>query len=153
MFANQILQSFNRFGLGNVELHRRLADVKIHFPGRAADVTEIRIGHFAGAVHDASHDRDLHSLQVDGRGFDPRGRGLQIEERPAAGRAGDIVGLENPGASRLENVVRQAQGLAGPVLALHQNGVADAVAKERADVRRGGQEGGQKFRVGILGDR
>ena len=85
-------------------------------------------------------------FKCDGRGFDPRGRGLQIEERPSTGRAGDIVGLENPGAGRLQNIVAQAQGLTRRFLALDQNGVADSVAEERADVRRRRQKRVEKVR-------
>ena len=72
-----------------------LADVEIDLARRAADVAEIGVGHFAGAVHDAAHDGDLHALEMRGRGFDFRGRGLEIEERAAAARAGHVVGLEN----------------------------------------------------------
>ena len=153
MFANQILQPIDRFYLGNVELHRRLADVEIHFPRRAADVAKIGIRHLAWAVYNASHDRDLYALQMHCCGFNACGRGLQIEERPSTGRAGDVVGLENPGASRLEDVVGQSQGLTRSMLTLHQDGVAYAVAEERADVRRRGQERRQEIRVGMLRDR
>ena len=96
MFANQILQSIDGFRFGNIEFHRRLADVEIHLARRAADVAEIGVRHFARAVHDAAHDRDLHALEMQRGGFDRGGGGLQIEERPAAGRASDVVGLENP---------------------------------------------------------
>ena len=48
---------------------------------------------------------------------------------------GDIIGLENPRPRRLQNVVAQAQRLARRFFALHENRVADAIAKERADVR------------------
>ena len=62
VFADQILQAIHRFGFGNIEFHGGLADVEIHLAGRAADVAEIGVGHFARAVHDASHDRNLHAL-------------------------------------------------------------------------------------------
>ena len=101
MLANQILESIDCFCFGNVEFHCGLADVKIHFAGRAADVAEIRIGHFAGTVYDASHDRDLYALQVQGGCFDFRRRGLQIEQRPSAGRASDIISFENARAGCL----------------------------------------------------
>ena len=60
VFADQIFESIDCFCFGDVEFHGRFADVKIHFARCAADVAKIRIGHFAGTVHDASHDRDLH---------------------------------------------------------------------------------------------
>src|SRR5712691_1324149 len=89
VLTNQILQPFHRFGLGDVKFYGGLANIEIHFAGRAADVTEIRIRHFARTIHNAAHDRDLYSLQMHGRGFDPRGRGLQIEQRAAARWTGD----------------------------------------------------------------
>ena len=128
MFTDQVLQTIHCFCFGNVEFHCGLADVEIHFAGRAADVAEIRIGHFAGTVHDASHDRDLYAFQVQGGCFNFRCRGLQIEQRPSAGRAGDIISLENARAGCLQDVVRQAERLSRRFLALHQNRVADAVA-------------------------
>jgi len=50
VLTNQILKPIHRFSFGNIKLHRRLADVEIYFPGRAADVTEIRVGHLSGTV-------------------------------------------------------------------------------------------------------
>ena len=113
MLANQIFESIDGFCFGNVEFHRGLADVKIHFAGRAADVAEICIRHFAGTVHDASHDGDLHALEVQRGGFDFRRRGLQIEQRPSAGWAGDVISLENPRARCLQDVVGQRSACPG----------------------------------------
>ena len=79
-------------------------------------------------------------LRCDGRGFDARGGGLQIEERAPAARAGDVIGLENARAGGLQDVVGQAQRLPGRFFALHENGVADAVAEQRADVGRRGEQ-------------
>ena len=101
---------------GNVEFHRRLADVEVDLAGRAADVAEIGVGHFAGAVDDAAHDGDLHALEVVGRGLDAGGGGLEIEERAAAGGAGDVIGLENAAAGRLQDVVGEPERCAGSVL-------------------------------------
>ena len=86
-----------------------LADVKIHFSRGAADVAEIRVRHLAGTIHDAAHDGDLHALEMRSGRFDFRGRRLEIEERPSATWAGDIVRLEDPGAGCLENVVSEPQ--------------------------------------------
>ena len=105
MIANKILQAIDCFGFGNVEFHRGFADVEIDLSRGAADVTEIGIRHFTGAVHDAAHDRDLYAFQMRGRVFDASGRGLQIKERPSTRWTGDVVGLENAAAGRLENVV------------------------------------------------
>ena len=128
MLADQIFESIDGFCFGNVEFHCGLADVEVHFAGRAADVAEVRIGHFAGTVHDASHDRDLYAFQVQGGCFDFRRRGLQIEQRPSARRARDIISFEDSRAGCLQNVVGQSERLSRRFLALHQNRVADAVA-------------------------
>ena len=101
MLANQIFESIDGFCFGNVEFHCGLADVEVHFAGRAADVAEIRIGHFARTVYDASHDRDLNAFQVQGGCFNFRCRGLQIEQCSSAGWTGDIISFENPRASCL----------------------------------------------------
>src|SRR6266436_1952516 len=52
MLADQILQTLHRFHFGNVEFHRRFADVKIHLARSAAHITKIGIGHFARPVYD-----------------------------------------------------------------------------------------------------
>ncbi len=70
------------------------------------------------------------------RGFDARGDGLQIEQRAAATRARDVIGLERAAAGRLQNVVGEPQRLPAARFAADENGVADAVREQRADVRR-----------------
>src|SRR6516165_9020730 len=96
VLANQVFESIDGFGFGNIKFHRGLADVEIHFSRRAADVAEIRVGHFAGTVHNATHDGDLYTFQMQGGRFDFRCGGLQIEKSPSAGWAGYIISLENP---------------------------------------------------------
>ena len=137
MLANQILQTFYRFGFGNVELHRRLADVQIHLARRAADIPEIGVRHFARAIHDATHDRDLHAFEMRSCLFDSSSRCLEIEQGAAAGRAGDVIGFENARAGCLQNIVTQAQSLPRRFFSLNQDRVTDAIAEERANVRRG----------------
>ena len=148
MLANQIFESIDGFCFGNVEFHRGLADVEIDFAGRAADVAEIGVGHFAGPIDDASHDGDLHAFQMQGGCFNFRGRGLQIEQRSSAGWAGHIISFENPRAGRLQNVVGQTERLSRRFLALNQNRVADAVAEQRADVGGSGEKSLKKSGVG-----
>ena len=99
--ALEILQAFNGFCLGNIELHRRFPDVEIHFPGRPADVTKVCIGHFPGAVHDAAHDGDLHPFEMRRGGLDASGRGLEIKERAAARWAGYVIRFEGAAAGSL----------------------------------------------------
>ena len=74
MLADQILQTIDRIGLWNIEFHGCLADVKINLSGRATYVAEVRVGHFTRAIHNATHDRNLHTLQMRGRSLDSRRR-------------------------------------------------------------------------------
>ena len=60
-------------------------------------------------------------------------------------RAGDVIGLENARAGRLQNVVTQTQRLPGRFFALDQNRVADSIAKQRADVGGGDEQRMKKF--------
>ena len=136
MFADQIFESIDRFGFGDVELHGRFAHIEIHFARRAADVTKIRVRHFARPVNDATHDRDLHPFEMRRRRFNFRGRRLQIEQGPPARRARDVIRFENPRPGSLENVVAQSQGLSGRVFPLHHNRVPDSITQQRTDVGR-----------------
>src|SRR5437588_4731662 len=130
VLADEILQSIHGVRLGNIELHRGLADIKVHLPRRATHVSEVRIGHFSRTVHDATHDRDLHALEMRSRGFDSRRRRLEIKQRPAARWARDVIGFKNARAGGLENVIAQAQRLPRRFLALDENRVADSIAKQ-----------------------
>ena len=76
---------------------------------------------------------------VDSRIF--RRGALQVEEGAAAGGTCDVVGLEDAVADRLEDVEGKAHARAGAGLAADEDGVANAVAKERTDVGRGAEHG------------
>jgi len=130
VLANEINETFDGFDFGDVELDRPFADIKIDLAGRAADIAEIGIGHFAGAVHDATHDRDLHAFQMGRAFFDPGGDGLEIEQGSSAGRAGDVVGLETPATSRLEDIVSKSERLSRTGFATDQDGVADPIRQQ-----------------------
>ena len=109
MFTDQIDQPVDCLHLRDVELNGLFPDVEIHLSRGASDVTKIRIGHFAWTIHDASHDRNFDTLQMSRGRFYPRGRRLQIEQRATARRACHVVGLEDPSAGRLQDVVGQPQ--------------------------------------------
>ena len=79
MLAYQIFEPIHCFRFGNIEFHRRFADVKIHLARCAAHITKIGVGHFARPVYDATHDRNLHPFEVRRRVFDFRRRGLQVK--------------------------------------------------------------------------
>src|ERR1041384_7970064 len=59
VFANQIYQPVHGFGFGDVEFDWRFADVEVDLVRRSAHVSEVRVGHFARTVHNATHDGDL----------------------------------------------------------------------------------------------
>ena len=64
IFLQDIDQLFNC----NVAVHGSFYDVlsfvKRDLSWTTAHISEIGIGHFTRSVHDASHDRDLHSFQM-----------------------------------------------------------------------------------------
>ena len=66
VFFDQIDQAVERFFGGDVILYALFAYVEIDLRGRAADVAEVGVGHFTGAVDDAAHDRDRHTFEVIG---------------------------------------------------------------------------------------
>ena len=49
---------------GMLNLTAVFADVEVDLAGRAADVAEIGVGHFAGAVDDAAHDGNFDPFQM-----------------------------------------------------------------------------------------
>jgi len=79
MLADQVFQAVHCFRFGNVEFHWRFADVKIHFARRAANITKIGVGHFAGPVYDTAHDRDFYPFEMRCGLFDFGRCYLQIE--------------------------------------------------------------------------
>jgi hypothetical protein len=78
------------------------------------------------------------------RFFDFRCGGLQIEERPSAGWARNIIGLKNARAGCLQNVIRQSERLSGRLLALHQDRVANPVTEQRANIGGGSEKSLEK---------
>src|SRR5437762_13275192 len=123
MLAHQIHEAIHGFRFGDVEFHGGLADVEIDLAGRAADVTEIRVGHFSGSIHNATHDGDLHALEMPRPFFDASGDGLEIEERSNARWTGDEIGFETATTRGLQNVIRQPQRLTVTRLASNLNRV------------------------------
>ena len=84
MLFDEVNEPFHRLGFGDVEFDRLFADVKVDLSRRASHVTEIRVRHLAGAVHNTAHDRDLHALEMFRARLDPRRHSLQIEQCAAA---------------------------------------------------------------------
>ena len=134
MFADEVDEAVYGLGLGDVEFYGGLANVEVHLAGGAADIAEVGVGHFAGAVYYAAHDGDFHAFEVTGGGFDAGGGFLEVEQCAATAWAGDIVGFENADACGLEDVVGDAERLAGCLFALDDDCVADAVAEQGAYV-------------------
>src|SRR5205823_3220691 len=94
VLSDEIDQPLNCLPLRDVKLDRGLADVEVDLAWRAADVAEIGIGHFAGAVDDAAHDGDFHAFEMLSAGLDAGGDGLQIKQSAATGWASDIIRFE-----------------------------------------------------------
>src|SRR5579862_4098909 len=69
-----------------------LAHVEVHPARRGADVAEVGVGHLTGAVDDAAHDGNTHAWQMGGARLDAIGGAFQVEQRPSATRAGDVIG-------------------------------------------------------------
>ena len=141
MFSDEIDEALDGFGFGDVEPHRLTPDVEVDLARRTTNVAEIGIGHFTRAVHDASHNGDLHAFEVLGAGLNAGGHFLQVKQRAAAAWAGDEVGFERATTGGLQNIVGQAQRLAGAALAANQNGVPNTVAQQRADHDGGAEQG------------
>jgi hypothetical protein len=127
VFLDEVNEPFHRLGFGNVELDRRLADVKINLVRRAAHIAEIRVRHFARPVHDATHDGDLHAFQMFRARFDARRDGLQIKQSSPAARTRDVIRLETAAAGSLQNVVSQPQRHSRAGFTANQNRVTNSV--------------------------
>mmetsp|Transcript_18965 Transcript_18965/g.48520 ORF Transcript_18965/g.48520 Transcript_18965/m.48520 type:complete len:498 (+) Transcript_18965:325-1818(+) len=120
-------------------LHDRFADIEVDLARRAADVAEVGVGHLAGAVDDAAHDRDRDAGQVARALGDLRCHLLQVEERAAAAGARDELRLHRPHARALQQAERrraqrrEREGIR--LRRLHEDAIAEAVAEEAADLR------------------
>ena len=140
MLTDQINEPVDGFVFRDIEFHGRFADVEIDLSGGSADVAEIGIGHFAGSIDDAAHHGDADPLEVTGGGADFLGGGLQIEEGTAAAWAGHVVGFEDADTGGLKDIVGKAEALAGGLFALHDDGIADAIAEQAAEMGGGPQQ-------------
>ena len=130
VFLDEVHEPFHRVGFGDVELDRRLADVKIDLVRRAADVAEIRVRHFARPVHDAAHDGNLHALEMLRARLDARRDGLQIKQRPPATRTRDIIRLERTATGGLQNIVSESKTLSAARFAANQNCIANPIREQ-----------------------
>ena len=66
MFANEVGEAIDGFLLWDVEFDGLLADVEVDLAGGTANITEVCICHFTGAVNNAAHDGDAYALEVAG---------------------------------------------------------------------------------------
>src|SRR5438309_716784 len=64
VLADEGYQALVGFSFGHGFFDDFFAHVQVDLARRAADVAKVGIGHFAGAVHHAAHDGDLHAFQV-----------------------------------------------------------------------------------------
>lgn len=58
VLADEVDEALDGFCFGDVKGDGVFADVEVDFPGCSADVAEVCVCHFAGAVDDAAHDGD-----------------------------------------------------------------------------------------------
>src|ERR1043165_6793466 len=62
------LQQVDQFIDGNITVHVSLHDllsfIQRDLPRTTAHITKIRVRHLARAIYDASHDSDLHTLEM-----------------------------------------------------------------------------------------
>ena len=110
-------------------MHAGLADVEVNFSGRAADVAEVGVGHFAGAVDDTTHDRELHSFDVSRLRADELGGRLKVEQGAAATGSGDELGLGGAGAGALKDIIGEGSRPHGIGFGFNADQIAEPIAK------------------------
>ena len=93
--------------VGDVAQHRLSLAVDGHLAAALSDIAPVGVGHLAGTVDYAAHDRDDNSLEVRSACLD-FGKGLlQVVHRAAAARAGDVLGLVETAPCGLHYLVGQ----------------------------------------------
>ena len=95
VFVDKIDEAINSFYLWYIEFHGLFTHVEVDFSRGATDVTEIGIGHFAWAIHNASHNGDTDAFEVTGCLTNLLGGFLEIKKSATAGWTGDVVSFEN----------------------------------------------------------
>src|SRR5579872_7508236 len=103
MFLEQADELFHGNGAIHASPYDIFSFIKRDLSRSAAYIAKVGVGHFAGAVHDAAHYRDLHALQVMGDRPDPGGSLLQVEKCPAAAGTGDVFRPRDPRPGCLKN--------------------------------------------------
>src|SRR5436190_4538952 len=151
MRFNQRDKFFVRVDLRDVVFDAFFPDVEIDFSRSAADVAEIGIGHFAGSVDDATHDGDLHALEMTGLLADALRRRLQIEECAATAWTRDEFGFRNSRPRALQDIEGQFRGANRIEFGFDADQIAVAVAQEAAREKGGLDQFGKK--AVVAGDR
>src|SRR5204863_2831381 len=64
IFLQQVDQFIDSDIAVHVSLHDLLSLIQGDLSGTTAHITKIRIGHFAGAIYNATHDGDLHAFEM-----------------------------------------------------------------------------------------
>ena len=73
------------------------------------------------------------------RSLDAGRRLLEVEERPTARGAGNVVRLENPDTGRLEDIVGESQGLTRGLLGSQEHRITNPVAEQGSQHDCGGE--------------
>ena len=103
--VDELQQALHSLFLGDILLHALLTFIKGDLAPTCTHIAVVGIGHLARTIHDAAHDADLQAYQMAGSRLDTSNGLLQIVERTATPRAGDIFGLGKLDAGSLEDGV------------------------------------------------
>lgn len=103
VFADQGDEPVERLLLRDVAFDDGAPLVEGDAPGSGAHVAVVGVGHLAGAVDDAAHDADFEIFQMRRARLDLRQRPLDVVERAAARGAGDVFGMREAYARRLQD--------------------------------------------------
>lgn len=113
------------------------------FASGGSDVSVVGVGHFSGAVDDASHDGDVEAFEVAGGVPDFIEDGGEIEFSASARGAGDVFDLGFAEAAGLEDFVADGDFVDGVFGEADSDGVADSFHEEGCD-------SGGGFDAGVL---
>ena len=98
-------ETVDSLSFGNVFLDAFFLPIERDAARTGTHVAVVGIGHLARSVDDAAHDADLQSHEMSSGCLDAADGVLQVVERAAAARTGDVLRLGEFDAGGLENGV------------------------------------------------
>ena len=93
VFADEFEEFFDSLGLRDVLLYTLLRLVEGDLPTTCSHIAVVSIGHLTRAIDDTAHNADLQTHEVFRGSFDLGDGLLEVIERTATTRAGDILRL------------------------------------------------------------